>query len=100
MTKTHGLLRWKAMPMGFKNASAYFQREIDAALRGLNCCVTYIDDVVIHSSGSFEDHLKRLKPCCEHYVRSAFQEIQQSASSPNVKLPSLDIVWLMEKYMH
>ena len=29
MTKTHGLQRWKALPMGFKNASAYFQREID-----------------------------------------------------------------------
>ena len=24
MTKTHGLLRWKALPMGFKNSSAYF----------------------------------------------------------------------------
>ena len=29
MTKTHGLLRWKALPMGFKNSSAYFQRAIE-----------------------------------------------------------------------
>jgi len=60
MTKTHGLLRWKALPMGFKNSSAYFQREIDAALKGLRltCCVIYIDDVVVHSSGTFDDHMR------------------------------------------
>ena len=59
MTKTHGLLRWKALPMRFKNSSAYFQRAIEAALGGLRftCCVVYIDDVVVHSKGSFEDHV-------------------------------------------
>ena len=40
MTKTHGLLRWKALPMGFKNSSAYFQRAIDWWLTfHLLCCV-------------------------------------------------------------
>ena len=54
MTKSHGLLRWKALPMGFKNSSAYFQREIDAALGSLRltCCVVYIDDICVYSSGS------------------------------------------------
>ena len=49
--------------MGFKNASAYFQREIDAALKGLrfNCCVVYIDDVIVHSKGTFADHMQKLK---------------------------------------
>ena len=63
MTKTHGLLRWKALPMGFKNSSAYFQREIDAALKGLriSCCVVYIDDVCVYSSGSLQDHLDKVK---------------------------------------
>ena len=63
MTKTHGLLRWKALPMGFKNSSAYFQRAIEAALGGLRftCCVVHIDDVVIHSKGSFEDHMAKVQ---------------------------------------
>src|SRR4051812_19846639 len=63
MTKTHGLLRWKVLPMGFKNSSAYFQRAIEAALGGLRftCCVVYIDDVVVHSKGSFEDHLTKVR---------------------------------------
>src|SRR3954471_5552730 len=49
--------------MGFKNSSAYFQREIDAALKGLRltCCVVYIDDVCVYSSGSFQDHLQKVR---------------------------------------
>ena len=49
--------------MGFKNSSAYFQRAIEAALGGLRftCCVVYIDDVVVHSKGSFEDHVAKVQ---------------------------------------
>jgi hypothetical protein len=49
--------------MGFKNSSAYFQREIDAALGSLrhSCCVAYIDDVCVYSDGSLEDHLSKIK---------------------------------------
>ena len=47
--------------MGFRNSSAYFQREIDAALRGIPYCVIYIDDVVIHSNGTFKDHMRKVK---------------------------------------
>ena len=67
MTKTHGLLHWKALPMGFKNSSAYFQRAIEAALGGLRftCCVAYIDDVVVHSKGSFEDHVAEVQSGAE-----------------------------------
>jgi hypothetical protein len=63
MTKTHGLLRWKALPMGFRNSSAYFQREIKSALKSLRltCCIVYIDDVCIYSSGSFQDHLQKVR---------------------------------------
>ena len=53
LTREHGLLRWKALPMGFKNASAYFQREIDAALGSLRLtsCVAYIDDIASTARG-------------------------------------------------
>ena len=58
MTKTHGLLRWKALPLGFKNSSACFQRAIDAALGTFHLL---IDDVVVHSKGSFEDHVAKVQ---------------------------------------
>jgi len=62
MTKTHGLLRWKALPMGFKNSSAYFQREIDSALKNLRltCCAVYIDDICVYSCDTLEDHLRKV----------------------------------------
>jgi hypothetical protein len=63
LTKTHGLLRWKALPMGFRNSSAYFQREIDLALGGLRfeCCVAYIDDIGVYSMLDLGDHLSKVK---------------------------------------
>ena len=62
LTREHGLLRWKALPMGFKNASAYFQREIDAALGSLRLtsCVAYIDDICIYST-TLTEHLTKVK---------------------------------------
>ena len=85
MTKTHGLLLWKALPMGFKNSSAYFQRAIEAALGGLRftCCVVYID-VVVHSKGSFEDHVAKVQAA----LRALRVATRQSASSLNAKSSS------------
>ena len=91
MTKTHGLLRWKALPMGFKNSSAYFQREIDAALKGLRltCCVIYIDDVVVHSSGTFDDHMRKLKA-----VLRALRTVGFSGNPTKCKFAQKEVVFL------
>ena len=91
MTKTHGLLRWKALPMGFKNSSAYFQREIDAALKGLtlNCCVVYIDDVCVYSSGSYEEHLDKVKQ-----VLRALRIVGFSGNPTKCKFAQKEVVFL------
>ena len=91
MTKTHGLLRWKAMPMGFKNSSAYFQREIDSALKGLrlSCCVVYIDDVCVYSSGSLEDHLEKVKA-----VLRALRVVGFSGNPAKCKFAQREVVFL------
>ena len=76
--------------MGFKNSSAYFQRAIEAALGGLRftCCVVYIDDVVVHSKGSFEDHVAKYKQRSERCVSSDSLATRRSASSLNAKYSS------------
>jgi transposase InsO family protein len=60
---THkGLFEFNVMPYGLTNAPATFQRLMDIVLAGLKwqCCLVYIDDVVIYSS-TFEQHLIDLK---------------------------------------
>ncbi|CAI5473541.1 unnamed protein product [Closterium sp. Yama58-4] len=44
-----GLYEWLYMPFGLRNASAVFQRVMDAVLRGIEHAACYIDDVVIFS---------------------------------------------------
>ncbi|GAQ93446.1 hypothetical protein KFL_015370020 [Klebsormidium nitens] len=52
-----GLYEWVVMPLGLKNAPAFFQRLMDTTLRAqYEFCRCYIDDVIIFSK-SFEEHL-------------------------------------------
>ena len=87
MTKTHGLLRWKALPMGFKNSSAYFQREIDLALGSLR--VVYIDDICIYSSSTLEDHLEKVAA-----VLRALRIIGFSGNPAKCKFAQKQVVFL------
>ena len=45
-----GLLRWKYMPFGLKNAPATFSRLVAKLLLGLEMfCSAYLDDIIIFS---------------------------------------------------
>ena len=60
---THkGLYEFNVMPYGLTNAPATFQRLMDIVLAGLKwqCCLVYIDDIVIYSP-NFDQHLIDLK---------------------------------------
>ncbi|CAI7905126.1 unnamed protein product [Closterium sp. NIES-54] len=52
-----GLYEWLYMPIGLRNASAMFQRVMDAVLRDVECAACYIDDVVIFSTTE-QQHLQ------------------------------------------
>ena len=91
MTRTHGLLRWKALPMGYKNSSAYFQREIDSALQNLRltCCVVYIDDICIYSSDTLGDHLQKVSA-----VLRALRVVGFSGNPSKCKFAQREVVFL------
>ena len=57
------LVAYKRMPFGLKNASAKFQRVMDAELARFGCtefAFAYIDDLIIVSD-TWEDHMKHVK---------------------------------------
>jgi len=53
---TFGAWEYVKMPFGLKNAPATFQRTMDAVLAGLKwqCCLVYIDDILIFSKEKSE----------------------------------------------
>lgn len=59
----YGLYEWLVLPFGLCGGPATFQRIINTILADLldECCSAYIDDVIIYSSGTKEEHLNKVK---------------------------------------
>jgi len=55
-----GKCRYKRLPMGISSAPDIFQHTMQDILGDLDFCRVYIDDVLIISNGSYEDHLAKL----------------------------------------
>jgi RNase H-like domain found in reverse transcriptase/Reverse transcriptase (RNA-dependent DNA polymerase) len=58
-----GLYEWLVTPFGLTGAPATFQRYINWALRDYldDCCSAYIDDVLIYTSGTLNEHRERVR---------------------------------------
>ena len=59
----NGLYEWNVVPFGLTGAPATFQRYINWLLREYldDFCTAYIDDILIISSGSTNDHRNKVK---------------------------------------
>ena len=57
-----GQFKFKVLAYGLVNAPSLFQRIMDLVLAGLSweCCLVYIDDVIVFSKGDFHDHIAKL----------------------------------------
>lgn len=61
-TTHHGTWRFKRFAQGLKNSPRAFQRLIDFLLSGLGTfSAAYVDDLIIWTTGSFDDHLQHIK---------------------------------------
>jgi hypothetical protein len=63
-----GFYQWRYLPMGFKNAGAAFQRQMDTVLGNMRFkfCIPYIDDIIIYSN-TFGEHLEHLRQVFEQF---------------------------------
>uniref|UniRef100_A0A0N5C531 RNA-directed DNA polymerase n=1 Tax=Strongyloides papillosus TaxID=174720 RepID=A0A0N5C531_STREA len=57
-----GTYRFRRMVQGFINSSSEYQRIGEEVLHGLEeYCTNYIDDIVVHTAGSLEFHISKVK---------------------------------------
>lgn len=59
----YGLYEWLVTPFGLANAPSTFQRYVNWTLRDFldDFCSAYVDDILIFSEGSLEDHEEKVK---------------------------------------
>ena len=69
-TRKFGLLQFKRMPFGLKNATATYSRAVAHVLRGLiwQSCVAYVDDTIVMGE-DHEDHLNKLDEVLKSRIR-------------------------------
>ena len=75
-----GSYEWNVLPFGLTNSPATFQRAMDIALSGVEFSehtLTYCDDTLIFSKGSFQEHLVHLE--------SVFVRLAQTGFTINAK---------------
>ncbi|XP_063634838.1 uncharacterized protein LOC134805470 [Cydia splendana] len=60
ITTPFGLFEFPFMSFGLRNAGQTFQRFLDEVLRDMDCCYSYIDDILVYSR-SHSEHLERLE---------------------------------------
>jgi hypothetical protein len=76
-----GLYEWNVMPFGLSNASSAFQRYINWVLRNIldDFVTAYADDILIYSSGNFEDHRQKVQNILQKLINAGLQaNIQKS----------------------
>ena len=68
-----GKYRYRKLPMGVSTAPDIFQSIIDGILGDLEFIRVYLDDILIISDGTFEDHITKLDIALERLEKAGFR---------------------------
>jgi hypothetical protein len=71
----YGLYEWMVTPFGLANAPSTFQKYINWALRDYldKFCSAYIDDILIYSSGSLNQHRQHVRKVLQRMIDAGLQ---------------------------
>lgn len=58
-----GKYKYKRLPMGLAGSPDIFQEKMSHLMRGLDFVRVYLDDVLIISTSTFEEHLRKVEQC-------------------------------------
>ena len=67
-----GKYQFQHLPMGIKNSPDIFQAVMEEVLGDIDYARTYIDDILVTSLGSFEDHCAKLDTVLECLEKAGF----------------------------
>jgi hypothetical protein len=67
-----GQYQWLMAPMGLQGSPASFSRLMDKVLLDVDNCVTFIDDVLVHS-GSAEEHTDHFETVLSRFARAGLK---------------------------
>jgi len=56
-----GVYEYLRLPMGVNNSPEYFQTYMSDLFKDLEYVVVYLDDILVITDGSYDDHLRKLK---------------------------------------
>ena len=68
-----GKYKYKRLPMGIKNSPDIFQSIMMDLMGDIEFARTYLDDILITSAGSFEDHMAKLDKVLKRLARAGFR---------------------------
>ena len=68
-----GKYSYKRLPMGVKCAPDVFQDKMSSLMSGLKNVLTYLDDLLVLSNGSFQDHLDTLTEVLRRLSRAGLR---------------------------
>ena len=76
-----GKFEYQKLPMGLCNSPDIFQEKMNELFIGLEYVRAYMDDLLVISNGSFEDHLNKLNV--------VFQKLQDESQCRKILLRSI-----------
>ncbi len=68
-----GKYQYKRLPMGMANAPDIFQKVMTDVLGDLDFVLIYIDDILITSDGTYEDHMEKLEIVLQRLEEKGFR---------------------------
>jgi hypothetical protein len=76
-----GKFRYYILPMSMCCSGDVFQAKVDQLLGDIKGVKTYIDNILVISEGSFDDHLKHLDTCYTRIQEEARLKVKADKSS-------------------
>ena len=91
-----GKYRYLRLPMGIKNSPDIFQAIMMDLMGDLDFARTYLDDILVTSNGTFEDHLRQVEKVLKRLEQAGFRANVRKCFFGNQELEYLGY-WLTTK---